>query len=219
MWRTICFVSTIGESVFSADQALDLRGRHQRQHAGGPQAGVVDEPVDRPGLPADALDQRGNPRDLGEVERHEPQRPRRGPIGLLDRRCQLIVHLPRDGDGIVARRRSAGGRCRGRGRGCRRSRSLYGMTGQLAGGGDFERGDEADEAPEPCGAPARRGRSARISRGGSLGRGGGASSTTSAVTSAPVIGLCFGRTFDMRTAGWRLMAASTSSGWTLVRRR
>ena len=91
------------------------------------------------------------------------------------------------------------------------------MTGQLAGGGNLERRNETDRRRNLVGGQALvadlkdLALEVRTPPPAPLGSGS-PFKTTSAATSEPVIGLFLDRTIDMRTAGCRLIAASTSSG-------
>ena len=86
-----------------------------------PAGRVVDEPVDGAEFASAAsLTKRRDLADVLEIERREMQRPGTRPLGLLDRRRQLFVHLPRHRDRAVALAYQTRGRSPGRGRGCRR---------------------------------------------------------------------------------------------------
>src|SRR5206468_6333478 len=85
-----------------ANQALDLRIRHERERAVRALRGVVDEPIDRAKILPQLLDEVRYLLHVSEIERHEMERPRTRSLGLFDRRGELIVDLPGDGDRAVA---------------------------------------------------------------------------------------------------------------------
>ena len=152
MWRTTYLVRTIGESVFTRIRRSICELCMIASAPSGAQRGVVDEPVDRPEILPQLLDEVRDLLDVSEIERHEMERPRTRLLGVFDRRGELIVHLPRDGDGAVALADRAG-------RTIPRPRPrlppvtiTLRMTGQLAGGGDLERGNETDRRRNLVGA-------------------------------------------------------------------
>src|SRR5215472_4337166 len=75
---------------------------HQRERAGQPERGVVDETVERTELFAQVANQLGDVVELAEIERHERKCPPPFLLGVRNRRCDLLALAARERDGLIA---------------------------------------------------------------------------------------------------------------------
>ena len=78
---------------------------HHRQQTTRADARIVDEPVDRPELGAQVVDEIVQPRRVHEIERLEPNRPGPPGLGFASRRRQRVALGARDRDDLIAVRR------------------------------------------------------------------------------------------------------------------
>ncbi len=119
MARTMCLVSTIGDTVLSRTSFSICAVVDGGEDAAGSVGGIVDKPMDAAERLAQVLGEIRDPVDVAEVERHEMQQRRAG-IDRVGEFGEFLAGAPPRWRSLHNRRRSTAGRCRGPARGCRR---------------------------------------------------------------------------------------------------